>query len=325
MKMLRKKYFYLLALIYFLFAGCAKNTETPANLVPPTADQDQTLPQIKIHVAGHDRSIHLQTFGDSANPPVFILPGGPGADFKLLLPLKALADTYYVIMWDSRGAGLSERVTKEELSLESFDKEIAQVKAAMAPDKKVTLIGHSFGGTVMAHYTANHPENVQRLILIEPGKLDLSLKGESDGGNISYLDGQDFFWQNELLTSKDHAAADYKALEVLPKSSRHWTCDNSIIQNYPMWRFGAYHYYMVQKNSYRLPGDYNWAKGIENFTGSITIIAGTCGALSSNFQKETNLKTLSKATLVSIQDAGHISLFTDYASETLNAVRNALQ
>jgi pimeloyl-ACP methyl ester carboxylesterase len=325
MKMLRKKNFYLLTLLYFLFAGCAKNTETPANLVPPTADQDQALPQIKIHVAGHDRSIHLQTFGDSANPPVFILPGGPGADFKLLLPLKALADTYYVIMWDSRGAGLSERVTREELSLESFDEEIAQVKAAMAPNRKATFIGHSFGGTVMAHYTANHPEEVQCLILIEPGKLDLSLSAQSNGGNINYLDGQDFFWQNELLTSKDHAAADYKALEVLPKSSRNWTCDNSIIQNYPMWRFGAYHYYMVQKNSYHLPKDYNWAKGIENFPGTITIIAGTCGALSENFQRETNLQTIPAASFKAIAGAGHISLFTDYANETLNAVRNALQ
>ena len=325
MKMLRKKYFYLLVLlIYCLFTGCAKNTETPANLVPPTADQDPSLPQIKIHVAGHSRSIHLQTFGDSSDPAILVLHGGPGADFKLLLPLKALADNYYVIMWDSRGAGLSERVSKEELSLESFDEEIAQVKKAMVPNRKVILIGHSFGGTVMAHYTANHAEDVKRLILIEPGKLDLALKPKSNGGNINYLDGQDFFWQNELLTSKDHAVADYKALEVLPKSSRHWTCDNSIIQNYPMWRFGAYHYYIVQKNTYHLPKDYNWAKGIEKFTGPITIIAGTCGALSGNFQRETNLKTLPVANLKPIAGAGHISLFTDYADKTVRAVRDAL-
>ncbi len=228
-------------------------------------------------------------------------------------------------MWDSRGAGLSERVTKEELSLKSFDEEIAQVKAAVAPNKKVVLIGHSFGGTVMAHYTANHPDDVQQLILIEPGKLDLALKPTSNGGAVNYLDGQDFFWQNELLTSKDHAAADYKAIEVLPKSSRHWTCDNSIVHNYPMWRFGAYHYYIVQKNTYHLPKNYNWAKGIENFKGPINIIAGTCGTLSASFQQETNLKTLPNATLTSIEGAGHISLFTDYANETVSAVRNALQ
>jgi proline iminopeptidase len=312
------------SIVFMLMSGCAKNTETPGNLVPPTADQDPSLPQIKIHVAGHDRNIHLQTFGDPADPPVFVLPGGPGADFKLLLPLKALADRFYVVMWDSRGAGLSERVTKEELELDSFDEEISAVKKAMSPDKKVTLIGHSFGGTVMTHYTANHPDEVKNLILIEPGKLDLSLKPTSNGGSISFIDGQDFFWQNELLTSKDHAAADYKALEVLPESSRHWTCDNSIIENYPMWRFGAYHYYMVQKNSYHLPGNYNWAKGIENFKGPVSIIAGTCGALSENFQKETNLKTLPYAGFTAIAGAGHITLFTDFATQTIAAVRKNL-
>ncbi len=305
-------------------AGCKKNTETPGNLVPPTADQDPSLPQIKIHVAGHDRTIHLQTFGDASNPPVFILHGGPGADFKLLLPLKALADSNFVVMWDSRGAGLSERVTKDELALGTFEEEIEQVKEAMAPNKKVTLIGHSFGATMMAHYTADHPNDVERLILIEPGKLDLSLNATSNGGNISYIDGQDFFWQNELLTSKDHAAADYKAIEVLPRSSRHWTCDNSIIENYPFWRFGAYHYYIVQKNIYRLSKDFNWVKGIENFHGAVTIIAGTCGALSKNFQEATNLKTLPGAGLKAIAGAGHITLFTDYADETTRAVRNAL-
>ena len=326
--MKRTKYFHsncLLLLMIILLGGCAKNTETPGNLVPPTTDQDPSLPQITIHVAGHDRSIHLQTFGNPASPPVFVLPGGPGADFKLLLPLKALADSFFVVMWDSRGAGLSERVTKEELELSSFDDEIAQVKAAMSPNKKVTLIGHSFGGTLMTHFTANHPDDVERLILIEPGKLDLSLKPKSDGGDVSYIDGQDFFWQNELLTSKDNAVADYKALEVLPESSRHWTCDNSIVKNYPMWRFGAYFYYIVQKNTYRLPKDYNWAKGIENFKNRIFIIAGTCGALSENFQKETNLKTLPNARFTAITGAGHISLFTDFASETIAAVRNALR
>lgn len=311
--------------IVFLITSCAKNTESPGNLTPPTADEDPSLPQLKIKVAGYERYIHLQSFGDRTKPPVLVLPGGPGADFRLLLPLKALADNFYVVMWDSRVAGLSERVTKEELVLGSFDEEIAQVKAAMAPEKKVILIGHSFGGTVMIHYTAQHPDDVQRLILIEPGKLDLSLKPKSNGGNVSYLDGQDFFWQNELLTSKDHAAADYKGLEVLRKSSRHWTCDDSIIENYPMWRFGAYHYYTVQKNSFQLPKNYNWADRIEDFKGPITIISGTCGALSSDFQKETNLKTLPNATLDIIDGAGHISLFTDYAKETLTAVKNALK
>jgi proline iminopeptidase len=300
------------------------NIETPGALVPPTADQDPNLPQLEVHVSGHDRSLHLQTFGNPANPPVFVLHGGPGADFRLMLPLSALADQYYVVMWDSRGAGLSERVTKEELTIDSFHEELSELKAAFAPDKKVIMIGHSFGGNVMTRYAAKHPEDVDRLILIEPGKFDLSIDVKNTGGAVNFLDGQYFFWLNELMTSKDHAAADYKAIEVLPKSSRNWTCDKSIIENYPIWRFGTYHYFVLQQESYRLGNNFNWAEGIDQFNGPITIIAGSCGALGKNFQEKTNLQTLPQADFRTITNAGHITLFTDFNNETIQAVREAL-
>lgn len=312
-------------LAIFSFLSCNKiyNEDAPGMLVPPTAAEDPLLPQIKITVAGHTRAVHLQTFGNPANTPVYVLHGGPGADFKLFLPLKALADSFYVVMWDSRGAGLSERVTREELSIDDFDEEMAQVKASISPNKKIILIGHSFGGNVLARYAAKHPDDVEKLILITPGKLDLSTNAKNNGGSVSFLDGQDFFWQNEILTSKDHATADYKAVEILPQSSRHWTCDNSIITNYPFWRFGAYHYYIVQQNIAKLPKDFKWTEGIQNFKGAITLITGTCGALSLDFQK-TNLPALAGAQLKIIKSAGHISLFTDYADSTIAVIRAAL-
>lgn len=130
-----------------MLVGCnIHHLETPGSIVPPTANQDPWLPQLSIRVAGKMRTIHLQTFGDSTNPAAFVLPGGPGEDFRLLLPLQALSDRYFVVMWDQRGAGLSERAPKEELYLESFTEEIAQVRAALAPNESITLIGHSYGG-----------------------------------------------------------------------------------------------------------------------------------------------------------------------------------
>ncbi len=267
----------------------------PGALVPPTADQDPNLPQIEVNVSNHSRALHLQTFGNPDNPTLFVLHGGPGADFRMLLPLKALADRFFVVMWDSRGAGLSERVSEEELTIDSFNEELAEVKAALSPDEKLTFIGHSFGGNVMVRYAAKHPEDVKQLILLEPGKFDLSIDEKNTGGAVSFLDGQDFFWQNELLTSKDHAVADYKAVEALPKSSRNWTCDDSIIENYPFWRFGTYHYYILQQNTLQLAKNFNWASGIDQFKGPITIIAGSCGALGEHFQKKTNLLTLPQA------------------------------
>jgi proline iminopeptidase len=313
-----------LCIILLCCISCEKPIEGIGNLVPPTADQDPLLPQITVNVAGHTRKLHLQTFGNPQNPAVFIIPGGPGGDFRLFLPLKQLADSFYVVMWDPRGTGLSERVTKEELEFDSFDDEIAAVKNQLAPNKKISVIGHSYGCLLLLHYATRHLNEVSKMILIESGGIIHGLKSGYNGGAINFLDGTDFFWSNEFLTSSDHAAADFKAIDLLPKASRNFTCDKEIVQNYPMWRFGAYHYDIVQKNEKQLPKDYNWASGIENFTGQLSLIAGTCGAASEVFQRQYNMPYLPKADLTVIQGAGHISLFTDFSLQTIRAVRNKL-
>ena len=119
-----RNYIFLLLSFIILYACSVKEIESPGVLVPPTAAEDPLLPQYPVMVSGHQRKLHLQAFGNPMQPALFILPGGPGADYKLLLPLKALADSFYLVFWDPRGAGLSERVPKEELTFESFIDEI---------------------------------------------------------------------------------------------------------------------------------------------------------------------------------------------------------
>src|SRR5215203_2694215 len=123
--MFKMRSVFFLPLFIAGFCSCAiKDIESSDVLVPATANKDPLLPQYAVTINGHQRTLHLQAFGNSANPVLFVLPGGPGADFRLLLPLRELADSFYVVFWDPRGAGLSERVLKEELSFESFIDEI---------------------------------------------------------------------------------------------------------------------------------------------------------------------------------------------------------
>ena len=254
-------------------------------LVPPTADQDPTLPQLTVTVAGHQRALHLQTFGNPGNPAVFALPGGPGADFRLLLPLKALSDRYYVVMWDPRGAGLSERVTRDELTVASFVDEIDAVKKAVSPNQPITLVGHSWGAEPSLRYAARYPDRVAQLVLIEPGPFTKESRKVYNGGAVNWLDGQDFFWQNQLLTSTDHAAADYKAISLLPGAFRNYTCTGQRLSEEPMWRFGAFQYYVLTQTAAGGWGDESWLADISRFTGPVLIVAGTCGAGRAEFQR----------------------------------------
>src|SRR6478735_5139425 len=87
-------------------AGCLCASD-PGNLVPLTVAEDPSLPAIDI--AG--TRLHSEAFGDPDGPVIMVLHGGPGSDYRGLLPLKALADDgYRVAFWDQRGCGLSERL-----------------------------------------------------------------------------------------------------------------------------------------------------------------------------------------------------------------------
>src|SRR5580765_7283461 len=95
----------------FLFAlaplvtGCLCASD-PGNLIPKTVAEDPSLPAIDL--AG--TRFHAEAFGDANAPVLLVLHGGPGSDYRNLLPLQALADDgYRVVFWDQRGAGLSAR------------------------------------------------------------------------------------------------------------------------------------------------------------------------------------------------------------------------
>lgn len=314
---------------YFLllanFSCRTYDVEEANQMVPATADADPLLPQLRINVAGHDRAIHLQTFGSPQSPAVFAIPGGPGADYKLLLPLKALADSFFVVLWDPRGAGLSERVERSELTIESSVAEIQAVKDKLSITGKLRLVGHSFGANVMARYADQHKDLVERLVLIEPAMLNKSSDVDYNGGSVSFLDGHVFFWSNELLTSSDHASADYKAIDLLPKASRNFTCDGSIPDPYPMWRFGSFHYHIIQKHVRSLPKDFRWAPELSNAQFPISVICGSCGAAGETYQRRATLPEIPTARFAVIQNAGHISLFTNMSTELLHELRNALR
>lgn len=299
------------------------DTEDLGALVPPTADQDPALPRLQVHVAGRDRWLHLQTFGDPSNPPLLVLPGGPGADFRLMLPLSALSDRYHVIMWDPRGAGLSERVTEGEMTIDHYDEEIAAVHAALAPGRAATLIGHSNGGLFVLRYAARHPNAVAALVLMEPGPITSEGRRHYGGGWPDFTGVEDFLWQNELLTSSDHAAADYKAIAFVPRASRGFTCDGGVPE-VPMWRFGAFNHHVLTHGAGAVSGSFSWATGIEAYTGPFVVVAGSCGDAGAAFQQAYNLPAIPRATLELIEGAGHLSLFQEFADSTLAVLRRLL-
>jgi long-chain acyl-CoA synthetase len=89
--------------------------------------------------------------------------GGQATQWKH--QLKKFSDDSRVIALDLRGHGLSDK----PFSAYTLAEHLADLEAALrvlnVPEKFV-LLGHSFGGAVVAEYAAAHPERVEKLILI---------------------------------------------------------------------------------------------------------------------------------------------------------------
>ena len=87
MKMIR---FFLATLAAGLFAASCTiyGPEEPGLLVPKTVDEDASLPSIYVN----GTQLHAETYGESSDPMIIALHGGPGGDYRHLLKCGALAD-----------------------------------------------------------------------------------------------------------------------------------------------------------------------------------------------------------------------------------------
>lgn len=309
--------------------GCAEADDAGA-IVPPTADRDLALPQITVEVAGRRRAIHLQTFGDPANPPLLLLHGSLG-DHRALRMFSALADRYFVVMWDQRGNGLSERVTAEEYTWDSVVEEIGAVQARFAAGRPVALVGHSFGAMYAALYTSRRPADVAELALLEPGGLNGHIFQETYGDiiNVDLFDPgmTEMLWQNEVLTPSSHEAMDYRALMMLYNGRQtNYHCDPEHPVRLPVWRPGAYVEYvrglrMGTGGGFSSPKfDFDFAAGLDTYPHSVLIVAGTCSALGPAFQSRYHVPLFKQAQVVTIQNAGH-RLFVEQPDDVLTALR----
>lgn len=136
--------------------------------VPPTVDDDPSLPFVEIH--GY--KFHVRTFGNPQHPPVIVVHGGPGGDSKYLLPLQDLSREHYLVFYDQRGTGLSSRVDKEQLTLDSSLADLHQLVLHYGTRGPVKLIGHSWGAMLAMGYLGQHPERVSHAVVVEPGMLN---------------------------------------------------------------------------------------------------------------------------------------------------------
>ena len=79
---------------------------------------------------------------------------------------------YDIYLYDQIGSGLSDRLPKpRDYSFERHLNDLNEIIENQIKEKKIILIGHSYGGILATHFAANHPDKISKLILSSPGDL----------------------------------------------------------------------------------------------------------------------------------------------------------
>jgi proline iminopeptidase len=105
--------------------------------------------------------------------PMLFLAGGPGYNsysFENSIG-KRLERHVEMIYFDQRGTGRSERPSNNDYQMATLIQDVEALRKHMGV-QQLSLMGHSFGGTLALEYAARYPENVQKLIIVD-GAVDL--------------------------------------------------------------------------------------------------------------------------------------------------------
>ncbi|MCC7380945.1 MAG: alpha/beta hydrolase [Deltaproteobacteria bacterium] len=332
-------------ILFFLFGACVVLGVASLGLgyailgdvaePPRTVVDDPSLPSLEVGGV----KLHVEHFGDPARPTVVVIHGGPGNDFRYLLPLRALADEYFVVFYDQRGSGLSERVPDEALALESFYEELDGVVDRFAHGRPVRLLGHSWGAMLASAYLGQHPEKVQAAVLAEPGMLSaetaqLLMDATNEMRPPLGVETAKIVlsaWLRSLHVKGPDADArrDYLMGSIMTAdfeghpTARHFCGQKLSSAHIEGWRYGARVAPVLFAKAKAEDGRFqvDFLRGVERFKGPVLFLAGSCSELVGEAQQRRHMKSFPNAELVVIPDAGH-TMFGERPEESMSRVRS---
>ena len=289
-------------------ASCQlQDSAEPGNLVLKTVDDDPNLPALTLS----STKLYYQTYGDPRNKPVIVLHGGPGNDFRYQLSLMArvngysLADDYFFIFYDQRGAGQSRRHGKEGLSTALMLKDLEEIVDRYSPTEPVALLGQSWGGTHAMQYLNAHPERVKAAIFIEPDGVKGAFNKEVGGtavGGPNFNDIQNIAWTRGLLTGKNQEVADYQVQVVFIRQQQRF--------DEPFARSGFLSIYYVNLNELS-KNTFDFSQRLGEFTGKALFLQGDKSVVDIGFQQKYNFQFFPNRDVYTFSDCDHTEMFTN--------------
>ena len=296
-----------------------------------TVDNDPALPSVVLN--GY--KFHAETMGDETRPVIIALHGGPGGDYRNLLPIAPLADDYRLVFYDQRMTGLSSREWDSTLDLEVFFDDLDAFVDHYGKGRKVILLGHSWGAMMASGYVGMHPEKVEKAILIEPGIMRPDLADEflesQSGPGLDAYPSLAWIWLNSwrVDTSRDqYAREDYilsNAYLHMPGRGVH--CGDVIPANFEGWRASRKtldETVMAYVHDPELLKQLDFVTDAHRFDGKVLIVASSCNTVYGTAYQKRHLPFFQNARMETIENSGHY-VFYDQPEYSITLIRDFLR
>ncbi len=112
-------------------------------------------------------SIHVREW-PGPDPPVLLLHGFENSSIVWSGVAPILAQHRRTLAMDLRGHGRSEWSPGGRYRADDFVSDLSSLADQLA-DEELSLVGHSLGGSIALHFTAQFPERVRDLVLVDFG------------------------------------------------------------------------------------------------------------------------------------------------------------
>jgi pimeloyl-ACP methyl ester carboxylesterase len=120
-----------------------------------------------VFITLNDATVYYVAYGEADAPAVVFLHGLFGSTFTWRKNLEAVAAAgYRAIAFDRFGAGLSDKRESLDFSHAAGADLTAALLDALQIER-ATIVGHSAGGNVLAHFALRHPERVEKLVIVD--------------------------------------------------------------------------------------------------------------------------------------------------------------
>ncbi|MCB0640010.1 MAG: alpha/beta hydrolase, partial [Phaeodactylibacter sp.] len=304
-----KRYLFLMVPLCLGLFACRQENPQPqtAQLVPQTVAEDSSLPALALN----GTLLHVETYGAPTDPMIVFLHGGPGGDYQNGLNARQLADDgYFVVFYDQRGSGLSQRHNQAVYSIQVMLDDLTALIAHFrtAPEQKVFLFGHSWGAMLAAAYINAYPDRIDGAVFAEPGGLNKDLL-DAYGSASRKLElfsesTNDVLYLDQFLTVGDdpHAVLDYKQ-SVLSAFAYHEGNAEGIEGPSPFYRYGA-----VTLNSFIEIAEtegFDFTTHLQQFTTKVLFLYGELNLSYGLAFAQKEAAFFPHAEIVQIADTGH--------------------